>query len=81
MIHRLKTWPDEFMAIVSGDNTFEYRLNDRGFKCGDCLILEEYDPKTDEYTGMQVTREITYILGNLKFGLPEGYVVMAVKPV
>jgi hypothetical protein len=44
MIHELKTWPEYFRACRSGDKTFELRLNDRGFKVEDVLVLREFDP-------------------------------------
>lgn len=75
--HELKTWPEYFKAVASGEKNFEIRKNDRDFKVGDILILKEYDPVKKEYTGDYVGREITYIMNEQPF-VKEGYVVMSI---
>lgn len=45
MTHHLKTKPEYFQAVIDGKKTFEIRLNDRDFKQGDSVILEEYTGK------------------------------------
>jgi Domain of unknown function (DUF3850) len=60
MIHRLKTWPEYYEKILTGEKTFEYRVNDRNFAVGDTLELEEYDPHNG-YTGRAITRHVSYI--------------------
>ena len=62
-VHELKTWPEYFQALLDGRKTFELRLDDRGFKVGDLLLLREYDRCADEYTGRETTRLISYRLG------------------
>lgn len=42
MIHHLKTLPDYFQAVVDERKPFEIRENDRNFKIGDLVILEEF---------------------------------------
>lgn len=42
MIHHLKTKPEYFQAVIDGRKPFEIRNNDRNFKQGDKVILEEY---------------------------------------
>ena len=49
--HSLKTWPGLFKQVVNGSKQFEYRKDDRGFEVGDILLLQEWDPKTEAYTG------------------------------
>lgn len=44
MIHELKTWPEYFRAIRSGEKCFELRFNDRNYQIADELILREFDP-------------------------------------
>lgn len=44
MKHELKTWPEFFRACRSGDKTFELRYNDRDYKVGDELELNEFEP-------------------------------------
>jgi len=76
-LHRLKTWPPYFADSMFGNKSFELRINDRDYKVGDYIVLEEWDPKTEEYTGQSLMRHVTYILKE-SFGLPENMVVMAV---
>jgi hypothetical protein len=74
--HELKVWPPFFNDIISGRKEFEVRENDRGFKVGDHLVLKEYDPKTEKYTGFSVEKEIRYILPGGAFGIEEGFCVL-----
>lgn len=60
--HKLKTWPEYFEAILDGTKTFELRKNDRGFQVGDLLVLQEYVPHRESYTGRSITKKITYVM-------------------
>lgn len=60
MIHQLKTLPEYFEAVRKGDKTFELRENDRDFKVGDYLALNEWDG--EKYTGRSQLVKVTYIL-------------------
>ncbi len=59
---RKKVWPELFEKVSSGEKQFELRVNDFDIKEGDTLILEEWDPKTKEYTGRKVEKKVGYIL-------------------
>jgi ASC-1-like (ASCH) protein len=59
-IHK-KIWPEYFEAVSSGKKKFEFRLNDFEIKEGDTLVLEEWDPKTKEYTGRKIEKKVTYV--------------------
>lgn len=50
-----------FEKILSGEKTYELRLAD--FECnpGDTLVLKEWDPKTGEYSGREIKKEVTYV--------------------
>lgn len=78
-IHELKTWTTYFEAILKGIKTFEVRNNDRNFQKEDILILKEWDNDKSEYTGRQISRDVSYILQGGQFGIEDGYVVMAIK--
>jgi len=56
-----KIWPEFFELIKSGKKKFELRLADFDIKEGDILILEEWDPKTKEYTGRKIEVKAKYI--------------------
>jgi len=75
-VHKLKCWPKYFRDIITGLKTFELRRNDRGFKVGDYLDLQEWDPKTEQYTGQSCRVEVTYCLELSDLNL--GYVVMSI---
>lgn len=75
--HHLKTWPQYFAALWSGDKTFEIRYNDRGYQRGDVLVLREWtrdncgcatvpphDPNCTGYSGRTVTARVGYVLGS-----------------
>ncbi len=76
--HRLKTWPEYFAAVASGEKTFEFRKDDRAFVVGDLIVLEEYQSGKG-YTGHQLRRGITYIMRGGTFGLPVGLVVLGIS--
>jgi hypothetical protein len=89
-IHRLKTWPDEFWAMKFGEKRFDYRKNDRNFKVGDLVLLEEYEALGEDgaeigYTGQRLLFEITYILDGaeapVQYNLPAEYCIMDLLPV
>lgn len=77
--HDLKTWPQYFQAIIDGFKTFEIRKDDRGFQVGDELLLREYKPDKQQYTGRQVLVSITYLTRGGQWGIPEGLVILAIK--
>lgn len=47
--HELKTWPEPFAAILSGEKRHEVRKNDRGFKVGDVLHLREWKARPQNF--------------------------------
>jgi ASC-1-like (ASCH) protein len=79
--HYLKTWPPYFERIKNGQKTFEVRKNDRDFQVGDTAILNEFNPKTQEFTGDEVIRIITYVLHGGQFGIESGFCVFGLSNV
>jgi len=57
-----KIWPEYFELVLAGKKKFELRLNDFDLKEGDILILEEWDPKSKQYTGRKIEKKVDYIL-------------------
>lgn len=74
-IHELKIDPEYFDDVITGEKRFEVRKNDRDYKKGDLLNLQEYDRKSKIYTGRKILIPVRYILDNQEF-LREGYVIL-----
>lgn len=79
MIHQLKQQDILFEEVICGKKTFEVRVNDRNYKEGDYLALNEIDSEK-EYTGRSCLVYVDYILEDCPGLLPEGIIVMSVKP-
>lgn len=82
--HELKVWPEYFAAMVDGRKSFEVRKNDRDYRVGDTLLLREYAPGPDKYTGHFMTFIVTYMVSGsdpmgYAFGVRGGFVVMGLK--
>lgn len=60
-VHRLRSSPQYFQAILDGRKRHELRRTDREFNVGDILELVEHDLSTRELTGRSVRVRITYI--------------------
>ncbi|WP_445506719.1 ASCH/PUA domain-containing protein [Niallia sp. 03190] len=72
--HKLKIQPEFFEEVCTGIKSFEIRRNDRDFRVGDILLLQEYIPETEKYTGRVIDRKVTYITN---YAQRSDYVVMA----
>ena len=79
MLHALKTTPNYFKDIVSGEKTFEVRAADRPFTKGDAIVLQEYLQETKTYTGEEWEGTITYILSDPAY-VKKGFCVLGIKP-
>ena len=81
--HELKTDPDTFDAVASGAKTYEIRMNDRGFKVGDVLVLRRTASSGADmrsgaqlvYTGEILRRTVSHILTG--YGLLPGWCVLS----
>jgi hypothetical protein len=67
--HKLKTWPCYFRAIWDGLKRFEVRRNDRNFQHADTLLLREYEPTRQHYTGREIRATVGYIMCAHNMGL------------
>ena len=57
-----KCWPVPFQQMSIGAKTAEVRLDDWECKTGDVLVLKEWDPSTENYTGEILTFNVTDVL-------------------
>jgi Domain of unknown function (DUF3850) len=93
VVHELKSWPCYFEPVISGHKSFELRINDRQFAVGDVLWLREYNDKTEQYSGREIRKRVTYLLeggayilgGHNPEGMPptiallKGYAIMSLE--
>lgn len=83
-LHDLKTWPVPFSHLRQGSKTHEIRENDRNFRVHDILLLREWDPMTEQYSGRCIWAEVTYITRGFGYSperkvLDENAVVMSIR--
>jgi hypothetical protein len=91
--HELKTWPQYFQRLLSGEKTFEVRKDDRGYQAGDVLALQEFDKSGDHdrcedercttkrYSGRELRFRVGFIYQRAPGWLDCGeYVVMSLLP-
>lgn len=74
--HELKCWPEHFERVRVGAKRFELRREDRGFSPDDTLMLCEFDPATQRYSGRRLTVQVLSVL-DVHEGLRPGFVVLA----
>lgn len=82
-LHKLKCWPEYFVEVLIGRKTFEIRKNDRDFKQGDILFLQEWNPLIGAYTGRSITKLAGFIMysDNKDFGsVADGYCCISLLP-
>jgi hypothetical protein len=75
--HSLKTHPKYFSDVSLGLKPFDVRKADRDFVIGDAMILKEYDPDTEQYTGREVVVVISYIMTDPSY-VKEGFVILGI---
>lgn len=75
-IHKMRLAVNFFDAVCNGEKNFELCKNDRGYKVGDILEMEEYGGGIK--TGRALKAVITYILENYT-GLEDGYCILAIE--
>jgi len=61
-IIKKKIWPEFFELVAAGKKNFELRVADFDIEEGDTIILEEWDPKDQKYTGRSLEKKAGYIL-------------------
>lgn len=86
--HTLKCWPKFFDAIVDGRKRHDLRrVGDRDFQVGDLMMLREFSPDADAYTGRVQAVRITYITSALEpcalsdSALHEDFCILSIVPV
>lgn len=79
-VHELKCWPESFELIRRDMKAAEVRCNDRNYRSGDVLVMCEWDPRLELYTGRQLTRRVMDVLAPGKFpGIEKGFVMLSLS--
>lgn len=76
MIHNFKINSIYFEPVINKKKTFEIRKNDRNFRLGDYICLNEWNPEENAYTGRSVKGQIIYITN---YEQKDNYVVFGFK--
>ena len=74
-VHCVKILPDNFDNVISKKMSFQIRKDDRDYRLGDCMYLQEF---TNEYTGRALPVKINHILRESE-GLRDGYVLLNIE--
>jgi ParB family chromosome partitioning protein len=75
-VHFIRLATQYFDDVAAGIKTFELRKNDRGYKTGDILEMNEF--KDGRNTGRVIRCKVTYILEDYT-GLTDGYCILATQ--
>lgn len=76
--HMLKILPEFLAPLLTKEKNFEVRYNDRDYKVGDLLILQEWNPQMEIYTGRWLCAQISYILDDPRY-CKKDYVILGLK--
>jgi|TARA_Y100000310_G_scaffold343234_1_gene449913 hypothetical protein len=57
-----KLWPKRFEQVLNGIKRSDIRLADFEVKPGDLLLLREWDPEKEDYTGRIIEKEISSVI-------------------
>lgn len=77
MVHELKIYPNYFRDVETGRKTFEVRKNDRPYREGDYVALNEYE--NGKYTGRFILAQIVYMLADEQY-VKKGYCILGIVP-
>lgn len=80
-VHYLKTHQNTYLETELGKKSFEIRKNDRDFRGGDYLCLQETREINGTYTENEMLVTVRYVLaGDLaeRYGLKDGYCAMSI---
>ena len=77
-IHDLKLNTKYYDDVILRNKTFELRENDRRYKVGDLIKLNEWTGT--EYTGRKSLFKIIYVLSDCE-GLKKKYAILGIEPI
>jgi len=74
--HELKIYKEYFEPVLNESKTFEIRKNDRDYRVGDRIVLNELHDDKKTYTGRYFKGVITYVTD---YAQKDGYVVFSFR--
>lgn len=78
-VFELKTWPEYYAKILSGEKPFDVRKgSDREYKVDDIVKFLEWDPEKKAYTGASCAFLVTYVMHGPPF-LPQDLWVLGLS--
>lgn len=81
-VHVLKLRKNYYDDVESGLKSFEIRKNDRSYRVGDVLVLQEVETTgkelTYQYTGREILKQVVYMTDFMQRDL---YVVLGIAPI
>lgn len=86
-VHHVKCWPEFFVATLAGLKRHEVRRNDRDYRVGDRLVLMEWIPQLEAFSGREFEMAVTYITStNVPCAMSETvlnpeFCILSVEPV
>ncbi|MGE7091654.1 ParB/RepB/Spo0J family partition protein [Lysinibacillus sp. NPDC048646] len=81
MTHELDSYPEQFEAVVQGLKTFMWGFNNRSFRVGDILKINEFDRDKILYTGRFVEVKVIYLQEGGENDIPQDYIIMSIKKI
>jgi Domain of unknown function (DUF3850) len=83
-VHELRIWPEFFAEVLDGRRSYEYRKDDRNFRVGDILHLQEFSPPvagaiSGQYTDRVIRAAVISICADRRIGIPEPYVILGIR--
>lgn len=75
--HELKIWPEYYAQVSARIKPSELRKADRDYQPGDRIILREWDPDAQAYTGESGRARVTTVIHGAPGMLP-GYVALGI---
>ena len=75
-LHSIKIVDPYFADVLNGRKKFELRRNDRDYKVGDTLRLQQFS--NGQITGRECFAQVVYLIDNQP-GLELGYCIMGIN--
>lgn len=76
--HELKCWPGSFQAVWEQKLRCQLRRADRDYQPHDWLLLREWKPDTEDYTGREIAALVLHVERGPAPGLEDGWALLSI---